>query len=51
MIQTSDWRVEPSTQLALTLRVLATTRAISTADAHRALEAGKVVGKAVLTME
>jgi hypothetical protein len=28
MIQTSDWRVEPTAQLTLTLRVLATMRAI-----------------------
>jgi len=28
MIQTSDWRVDPSTQLTLTVRVLAATRAI-----------------------
>ena len=38
MIQTSDWRVEPSTQLTLTLLVLATTRAIRiTSNATRAL--------------
>lgn len=30
MIQTSDWCVEPNTQLTLTLRVLATTSAITT---------------------
>ncbi len=30
MIQTSDWRVEPTTQLTSTVRVLAATRAIST---------------------
>jgi hypothetical protein len=38
MIQTSDWRVEPSTQLTLTLPVLATTSAIRiTSKATRAL--------------
>ena len=37
MTQTSDWRVDPSTQLTLTLRVLATTRAIRiTSSATRA---------------
>jgi hypothetical protein len=37
MIKTSDWRVEPSIQLTLTLPVLATTRAIRiTSSATRA---------------
>src|SRR2546423_13056705 len=37
MIQTSDWRVDPNTQLTLTVRVLAATRAIRiTSSATRA---------------